>query len=361
MPKILSIFIPAYNMEALLSRCLDSLAAASCLDSLDIIVVNDGSTDGTLKVARSYQDRFPQSIRIVDKPNGNYGSTINAALPLAVGEYSRILDSDDWFDTKALERHVSSLEALHEPVDVSVTHFRSILNGGRTEIVRYNVYGREPFEYEKVLRLDDVLASGVVRFFLMHSLTYRTELLRAHGYRQTEGISYTDIEWSIFPIYHAETIVFHDIVVYQYCMDRAGQTMDPQVVSRSLPQLEKMTISLIDHYRNFDLETLSEAKHTFLRSFLRNRIRLLCKAYLVDLPRESFDSAVFAAVQDRFRAAAKGTDIPEPKLFPTSKYIRFDIYAYWNKHYSRLPSWLEKTFSAVDAVSLRVYSLLFRR
>ena len=79
MSKLLSIIIPTYNMAALLPRCVDSLVQAKNIDALDILIVNDGSKDNSLQVAREWEKKCPTSIRVIDKPNGNYGSTINAA------------------------------------------------------------------------------------------------------------------------------------------------------------------------------------------------------------------------------------------------------------------------------------------
>ena len=95
--KVLSLCIPSYNMEAYLGRCVDSLLAEEVIDKLEIIIVNDGSKDRTLEIANAYRDRYPQSVVVVDKPNGHYGSTVNAALKVATGRYFRLLDADDWF------------------------------------------------------------------------------------------------------------------------------------------------------------------------------------------------------------------------------------------------------------------------
>lgn len=86
--KTLSIIIPSYNMEAYLPQCLDSLLGPDVpVELLDIIVVNDGSRDRTSEIAHSYANRYPDSIRVIDKANGNYGSCINAALPTARGRW----------------------------------------------------------------------------------------------------------------------------------------------------------------------------------------------------------------------------------------------------------------------------------
>ena len=359
MEKILSIIIPTYNMAALLPRCLDSLTASGVLDDLDILVVNDGSTDSSRAVAYSYAERYPQSIKVVDKKNGNYGSTINAALPLAVGEYVKVLDSDDWFDSQALAKYVAELKSLEQGVDVSVTHFLMIHEGGRTETVKYQNYGREPYTYGKVYTLDKVLGDGFIRYFLMHSLTYRTQLLRDHGYRQTEGISYTDIQWSSYPFFWAGSIVFHDLVVYRYNMDREGQTMDPAVIRKSLPQLERMTRDLMDFYRKADMSDLSEARVGFLRQYFKNRLRLLVKTHLMDIPRREFDKEAFSSLDSWIQAVLTEFRMGRIRVFPENKVIRIDAYRYWHRHRDRLPVWIEGLNHLVDPIARRIFVLLF--
>ena len=359
MEKILSIIIPTYNMAALLPRCLDSLTASGVLDDLDILVVNDGSTDSSRAVAYSYAERYPQSIKVVDKKNGNYGSTINAALPLAVGEYVKVLDSDDWFDSQALAKYVAELKSLEQAVDVSVTHFLMIHEGGRTETVKYQNYGREPYTYGKVYNLDKVLGDGFIRYFLMHSLTYRTQLLRDHGYRQTEGISYTDIQWSSYPFFWAGSIVFHDLVVYRYNMDREGQTMDPAVIRKSLPQLERMTMDLMDFYRKADMSDLSEARVGFLRQYFKNRLRLLVKTHLMDIPRREFDKEAFSSLDSWIQAVLTEFRMGRIRVFPENKVIRIDAYRYWHRHRDRLPVWIEGLNHLVDPIARRIFVLLF--
>ena len=359
MEKILSIIIPTYNMAALLPRCLDSLTASGVLDDLDILVVNDGSTDSSRAVAYSYAERYPQSIKVVDKKNGNYGSTINAALPLAVGEYVKVLDSDDWFDSQALAKYVAELKSLEQEVDVSVTHFLMIHEGGRTETVKYQNYGREPYTYGKVYNLDKVLGDGFIRYFLMHSLTYRTQLLRDHGYRQTEGISYTDIQWSSYPFFWAGSIVFHDLVVYRYNMDREGQTMDPAVIRKSLPQLERMTRDLMDFYRKADMSDLSEARVGFLRQYFKNRLRLLVKTHLMDIPRREFDKEAFSSLDSWIQAVLTEFRMGRIRVFPENKVIRIDAYRYWHRHRDRLPVWIEGLNHLVDPIARRIFVLLF--
>ena len=94
--KILTIIIPSYNMEKYLPKCLGSLIVApELMERIEVIVVNDGSTDRTSEIAHEFAANYPQTFKVIDKSNGHYGSCINTALPIAVGTYIKILDADD--------------------------------------------------------------------------------------------------------------------------------------------------------------------------------------------------------------------------------------------------------------------------
>lgn len=357
--KLLSLIIPTYNMEALLPRCLDSLLVPATLERLEVMVVNDGSRDGSLAVANGYKERFPQTITVIDKPNGNYGSTINAALPIAQGKYVKVLDSDDWFDTAALVEFLDKLEVVE--ADMVITHFSILHDDGSREVTKYNVYGREPYDYGRIYALDDVLKDGYIRFFLMHALAYRTELLRTMGYRQTEGISYTDTEWACYPVFRAADIIFLDINLYQYNLAREGQTMDPKVIARSLGQMEQMTRQLLAFYGAYDIETLSDVRQAFLRQYLTNRVRLLYKCHLLDIPRSQFNAAHFAELDAELTAACKQYGLGPIRLYPANKLIRADALRWWHRHHRRWPRWFEALNRLADRLMTWLFVRIFKR
>ena len=355
--KVLSIIIPTYNMVALLPRCLDSLVAAQgAAEALEAIVVNDGSKDNSLEVAQQYAEKYPSVVRVIDKANGNYGSTINAALPIAKGKYVKILDSDDWYDTKVLGQYLNMLADLD--ADMILTHFAQICATAR-EVVKYNTMGREPYEYGKVYNLDDVLKDGYIRFFLMHALTYRTELMRKINYRQTEGISYTDTEWSCYPTFYAQTICFCNLNLYQYNMDREGQTMDPNVLTKSAQQVEKLTDNMIKYYEQH-ISELSKTRRVWMDQYYSNRLRLLYKLFLLDMPRADFHAEDVMLIDTKYLPICKkyGWTI---KLYPENKILRTEYISYWQKYHQRWPIWYEKFNRLVDIVIKWLYVKIFRR
>ena len=240
MSKLLSICIPSFNMEEYLSRCVDSMLVDEVLDQLEIIIVNDGSKDGTLAIANDYKQRYPQSVVVIDKPNGHYGSCINASLKVATGKYFRIVDADDWVDSQALAQLVKKLNDL--VVDCVCTKFTECRAGIGDSVIAVN-----DVPANVVLDLNEFIVPESCH--KMHSLTYATDLLRRIDYRQTEGICYTDTQYVYFPLSCARSFYFIDISLYQYFLGRDDQSMAPRVLVKNNDQYIKIVNSIQEYHK----------------------------------------------------------------------------------------------------------------
>lgn len=242
MEKILSVVVPTYNMEKYLDRCLSSLIVEdSLMDTLEVIVVNDGSKDNSSQIAHSYEAKYPQTFIVVDKENGNYGSCVNKGLDLATGKFFRILDADDWFDNLMLRKFLSSLSSLNS--DVVVTGFAYIHEDGEKEIKWYGDNIVTNFQYH--ISNPELQSYNWLR---MHQVTYLLRLLKDTRLHLQHGISYTDNEYSYFPMGLATSIVFLDIVLYQYYIGRDGQTISANSRRKSLTDLYKVAKRLLKDY-----------------------------------------------------------------------------------------------------------------
>lgn len=219
-------------MEMYLPRNIDSFIASNCCDDIELIIVNDGSTDRTLEVAKKYQMRYPKTIKIIDKPNGHYGSCVNAALKVSQGKYFRIVDADDWVDPTALKRVVEILPNVN--TDVVYTRFSSFYEGnGKLET---NAEPIEP-EWNKPVLIDTL----EINFYLhMHQLWYRTDFLKSIKYKQTEGVCYTDTEYVFIPLSNAKDIYAIKESVYQYYVGREDQSMSTSVLMKNFKHLNKV-------------------------------------------------------------------------------------------------------------------------
>ena len=215
--KFLSICIPSYNMERYLNRCVDSLLAVEVLDDIEIIIVNDGSKDATLSIANQYKAQYPNSVVVIDKPNGHYGSTVNAALKVAAGKYFRILDADDWFNTEALIVFVNKLKEID--VDCVYTNFTEYneLKNKTKHIINQSLL------YNTIIDLNSYILPDF--WYAMHSLTFRLSLFKEISYEQTEGICYTDTEYIYYPFTQSKSMYAIDISLYQYYIGRDDQSV----------------------------------------------------------------------------------------------------------------------------------------
>jgi glycosyltransferase involved in cell wall biosynthesis len=185
--KIISIIVPAYNMEHYLDRCLTSVLDHKWDEELEVIVVNDGSKDITLQIALAYKEKFPEIVTVIDQENGNQGSAMNAGLRVAKGKYVKELDADDWFDTKEFERFIEQLKNVD--CDLVITNWTTNYSSGKKE--------KEVYSWIKENRIYDFFIMSPLKSWYLHmyAISYRTELLRAINYRQTEGLFYTDTDW----------------------------------------------------------------------------------------------------------------------------------------------------------------------
>ncbi len=110
MKKILTVVIPAYNIEKYIENCLDSFVIPEVLEDLEVLIVNDGSKDRSADLAAAYEKRYPNSFRVINKENGGHGSTINRGLLEASGKYFKVVDGDDWVEREAFLRLMDCLK-----------------------------------------------------------------------------------------------------------------------------------------------------------------------------------------------------------------------------------------------------------
>lgn len=254
MDKQISIIIPTYNMEGYIGKCLDSLLIPE-FDKVEVWVVNDGSTDRSSAIARRYEARYPDSIHVIDKPNGNYGSCINAALPLCTGRYVKILDADDTFDTEAFSKFVNLLRYCDE--EVIITNYATVNKQG--VIVSVKTCGHE-VPINVPLSIEDLYATVIKSYLQMHMITYKNNLFDKINYSQIEGISYSDAQWAIVPLMYCSNARCLDLTVYKYLIGREGQTMSNAQIAKSFRSFFSMLGCLVNHYNSFSGSSATYSK-----------------------------------------------------------------------------------------------------
>lgn len=262
MNKILTIVVPTYNMEEYLGQCLSSLIVDnSKMELLEVLVVNDGSVDNSSEIAHGYEVMFPQTFRVIDKENGNYGSCINRGVLEAAGKYIKILDADDFVDSNGICSLIDYLSLCD--ADAVITGVIDVDGEG-------NVRGQKllSLDNERIYSPNDIPVSVLGTLF-MHELTYRTSLFAKIKYRQTEGISYTDLEWAYYPMSAVNTVRFYPVCVYCYRRGRAGQTVESTQRCKSMWMEERIIMQM---FNNLDKYLLIAGSHS--DEFLKNRLTL---------------------------------------------------------------------------------------
>lgn len=238
--KILTIVVPAYNMEKYIEKTLDSMVVdPEFLNKIEVIIVDDGSTDSTADIARVYTEKYPKTFVLYSKENGGHGSAINKGIELASGKYFRPIDADDWVDKKELVAVIKELEIYD--ADLVLTNFRKILEKqektincriknvwNKKEILDGKAIpksGRDQLIYGKVYDFDSQLFD-YSKQYLFHHITYRTAILKDNNIRFDENVFYDDMEYDIYPLVYVKTVLPIDRYLYQYRLERDGQSVD---------------------------------------------------------------------------------------------------------------------------------------
>lgn len=237
MDKLLTISIAAYNVQAYLENCLNSLLIPS-MDKLEVLIENDGSKDDTAAIAKTYEDKYPGVFRLVNKENGGYGSTINNSIRLATGKYFKQLDGDDWYDTQNLEALICQLENVD--ADCVFTPFMEVYEEDNTQILRGKT-ALTPGQYP----LDEIICLDW--FIQMHGLAFRTELLRKHNVTILEHCFYTDQEYVIYPLLHTNTVYVFDRHIYCYRLGRDGQSVSLEGWRKHCAEHDRVIRQLLTH------------------------------------------------------------------------------------------------------------------
>ena len=259
--KLLTIAVPAYNMETYLGRCLDSILLDEIKEYLEVILINDGSKDNTLAIAHEYEKRFPDILTVVDKPNGGWGTVINKAIELASGKYFKILDSDDWFDSNALVGFIGLLDTID--VDLVATSFSYEYTSGGN---KNDIY---PIELcNRVIQFDDYLReNNHDKHLPMATIAFRTKLLQDNHIMVAEKY-YADIDYNLIPLFFLKSIFFSQINLYRYWIGREGQSTSLAGYNAHIDDFLKMVQKVVSCYKEHSTDCSIDVKITIEKDLL---------------------------------------------------------------------------------------------
>lgn len=237
--KVLTIVVPSYNTEPYIDECLPSILSASNISEAEVLLINDGSTDGTLQLLKRYSDDYPGVVRVVDKQNGGHGSVLNRGIAEARGKYYKVYDGDDWADTAGLERLIDVLRTCND--DVVVTNYRTynISNQKSRDIV----YGRQAGSCPT-----DTALVSLPSEITLHAVAFRTDLLRDNNIHFAENCFYEDTEYIMYPMAFARSVSFIDCCAYIYRIGSPTQSVNPMKAFRNREMLQRIVKNCIAFY-----------------------------------------------------------------------------------------------------------------
>ena len=241
MDKVLTIAIPAYRIENYIIKCVESMTRIRAGERLDILVIDDGSPDKTGELSDKLALKYPECVRVIHQENKGHGGAINTAIDEAKGRYFKVVDGDDWVDHNALEKLTDCLEKADE--DVLFHDYVEIY-----EKIRKKRRFSLPLQTAKTLKINELKHTD---FLAMHSFVYKTALLKAMPVRIDEHCYYVDLEYSLCPLWCAKSFRYEPYPVYQYRLEREGQSVSPEGFRKHVKDHERVLFTLVDFYKTY--------------------------------------------------------------------------------------------------------------
>ncbi|MCQ2448710.1 MAG: glycosyltransferase [Clostridia bacterium] len=281
--KILTVAVPCYNSEDYMEKCIDSLLVGQ--GRIEIIIVDDGSHDRTAEIADRYAERYPDFIRVIHQENGGHGDAVMTGLKNANGIYYKVVDSDDWFDEDAFVKVLDKLEELHAqntaPDMMVVNYVYEKVGAHHKKVMRQST-----MPVGRIFAWDDVRRFKLAHYMMMHSVIFRTDLLRRSGVDLPKHTFYVDSLFVYDPLPLVKTIYYLDVNLYRYFIGRADQSVNEEVLLRRIDQ------QLLVVHRMIEDVDLWQVESKKCRLYMRNFLEILMTICSVLLLRDGSDEAL---------------------------------------------------------------------
>lgn len=307
--KLITFTVPCYNSAAYMDHCIETLLTAG--EDAEIILVDDGSKDDTGKIADAYAEKYPTIVRVIHQENGGHGEGVNQGIRNATGVYFKVVDSDDWLDTDALQQVLAELRAHlndEQPLDLMMANY---------------VYEHVADNTQNVVDYKGILPEGRVftwkeigkfppsKNILMHSVIYRTEMLRACRLELPKHTFYVDNIFVYQPLPAVKSIYYMDVDLYRYFIGRADQSVNEKVMVTRVDQQVRVTKLMIDSHNLKQLYQTQRKLARYMTSYLSMMMTI---------------SSIFLIIDGSPAALGKKTELWEylrtsnPELYHKLKY-----------------------------------------
>lgn len=243
--KLLSVTVPCYNSEAYMRKCIDSLLVGG--EDVEILIVDDGSTDQTGAIADAYAAQYPAVVKVIHKENGGHGSAVNAGLECAAGLYFKVVDSDDWVKESAYEKILETLRDItagDSTLDMLISNFVYEKEGeAKHKVMKY----RHALPQDRIFTWNEVRHFHKGQYILMHSVIFRTRLLRECGLKLPDKTFYVDNLFVFEPLPYVRNMYYLDVNFYRYYIGREGQSVNEEIMISRIDQQIKVNKIMVDY------------------------------------------------------------------------------------------------------------------
>lgn len=265
--KYITFAIPCYNSQDYMERAVESVLKGG--KDVEIIIVNDGSKDGTEEIGKRYEREYPDIVRVISQENGGHGEAVNTGLLHATGKYFKVVDSDDWLDEEALIQvlnQMKSFEEKDEEVDMFISNYvYEKVGAGHKKVIHY----RNCLPQERIFGWNDLGHFRVDQYILMHSVIYRTELLKLCQLRLPKHTFYVDNIFVFEPLPYVKKMYYINTNFYRYFIGRDDQSVNETVMISRIDQQLRVTRRMVDFYTE---QKISNQK---CRMYMRNYLRIM--------------------------------------------------------------------------------------
>lgn len=266
--KILTFTVPCYNSEDYMEHCIQTLLPGG--KEVEILIVDDGSSDRTAEIADHYASEYPDIVRAIHQENGGHGEAVNTGIKNAKGMYFKVVDSDDWLDVPSMLKAVDLLKNIYK----SGTQLDMLICNYVYEHTKDNT--RHVVNYKNVLPQNRIFSwSEIGRFkmsqyILMHSVIYRTQLLKECGLKLPKHTFYVDNLFVFQPLPYVKTLYYMDLDLYRYFIGREDQSVNEKVMIKRIDQQLRVNKLMIDFYCGFD-----DIPNKHLDSYMKNYLSIM--------------------------------------------------------------------------------------
>lgn len=320
---ILTIAVPSYNVAKFLNAGIHTLIDNKYSNKIEILIINDGSKDDTAKIAKQLEKLTTVDgtsiVKLIDKPNGGHGSTINKGIELARGKYFKLMDGDDYFIEKDFVKFIEILEK--EDSDIILTNYIADYSIDAIKIpVRHYGFMTPGVQYR--IDLMDGFGYGFEEWGpLLSTSTYKTTILKKANFKIDEHCFYVDMEYNFIGYLNSDTVVYYPLDIYNYYLGRAGQSVSAESYRRNFKNHEKVTLRLIEEY--YKIKSIDENK----RKYLKNKIIVpLIEAQYYILTQNLVNGKEFRAFDKKLKK------YPEMYNEPRIARIAIKVYRLMNGH-----------------------------